>query len=312
MTDIVTLTPNPAVDVSTSVDRIVPVYKLRGTSQRRDPGGGGINVARVVKRLGGDASAIYPVGGATGALLRKLLDREGVASRTFAIAEETRENFFVSESSTGQPYRFILPGPQLSEGEWLDCLKLLSAIRPFPRFVVASGSLPGAVPDDFYARIARIAKQRGARMMLDTSGPALAAAVAEGVDLIKPNLREMRELAGSEPADAKAWEAAARDIVQSGKVAVIALTMGHLGAVLVTRDRVLRAPPLPVVPVSAVGAGDSFLGALIWRLSSGADLADAFRQAVAAGAAALLNQGTELCEPDDVKRLSEQVIVEAG
>ena len=312
MTDIVTLTPNPAVDVSTSVDKIVPVYKLRGTSQRRDPGGGGINVARVVKRLGGDVSAIYPVGGATGALLRKLLDREGVASRTFAIAEETRENFFVSESSTGQPYRFILPGPQLSEGEWLDCLKLLSAIHPFPRFVVASGSLPGAVPDDFYARIARIAKQRGARMMLDTSGPALAAAVAEGVDLIKPNLREMRELAGSEPADARAWEAAARDIVHSGKVAVIALTMGHLGAVLVTRDLVLRAPPLPVVPVSAVGAGDSFLGALIWRLSSGADLADAFRQAVAAGAAALLNQGTELCEPDDVKRLSEQVIVEAG
>lgn len=312
MTDIVTLTPNPAVDVSTTVERIVPVYKLRGTSQRRDPGGGGINVARVVKRLGGDIRAIYPVGGATGDLLRRLLDREGVASQTFAIAEETRENFFVSESSTGQPYRFILPGPWLKDGEWLECLNLLSGMEPFPRFVVASGSLPGAVPDDFYARVARIAKRRGARMMLDTSGPALAAAVAEGVDLIKPNLREMRELAGSEPADANAWEAAARDIVHSGKVAVIALTMGHLGAVLVTRDQVLRARPLPVVPVSAVGAGDSFLGALIWRLSSGTDLAESFRQAVAAGAAALLNQGTELCQPDDVKRLSEQVIVEAG
>ena len=297
MTDIVTITPNPAVDLWTSVERIVPVSKLRGTSQRRDPGGGGINVARVIKRLGGDVSAIYSVGGVTGELLRKLLDKAGVASRTFAIAEETREDFFVSEISTGQPYRFILPGPRLSESEWQECLRLLSGIEPFPRFVVASGSLPDGVPDDFYARVARIAKQRGARMILDTSGRALAEAVAEGVDLIKPNLREMRELAGSEPSNANEWEAAARALVHSGKVAVIALTMGHLGAVLVTRDQVLRAQPLPVTPVSAVGAGDSFLGALIWRLAAGADLRESFRQAVAAGAAALLNPGTELCRP---------------
>ena len=312
MTDIVTITPNPAVDLWTSVERIVPVSKLRGTSQRRDPGGGGINVARVIKRLGGDVSAIYSVGGVTGELLRKLLDKAGVASRTFAIAEETREDFFVSEISTGQPYRFILPGPRLSESEWQECLRLLSGIEPFPRFVVASGSLPDGVPDDFYARVARIAKQRGARMILDTSGRALAEAVAEGVDLIKPNLREMRELAGSESSNANEWEAAARALVHSGKVAVIALTMGHLGAVLVTRDQVLRAQPLPVTPVSAVGAGDSFLGALIWRLAAGADLRESFRQAVAAGAAALLNPGTELCRPDDVKRLAEKVILKAA
>ena len=312
MTDIVTITLNPAVDVSTSVERIVPVAKLRGISQRRDPGGGGINVARVVKRLGGRASALYPVGGVTGDLLRKLLDREGVPSRTFPIIQETREDFFVSETSTGQPYRFILPGPQLTEGEWQECLALLANVEPFPRFVVASGSLPGGVPDDFYARVARIAKQRGARMILDTSGPALVAAVTEGVDLIKPNLREMRELAGHEPSDAIEWEATAKALVHSGKVAVVALTMGHLGAVLVTRDRILRAQPLAIKPVSAVGAGDSFLGALIWRRASGADLEESFRQAVAAGAAALLNQGTELCLPNDVKRLAEQVILTAG
>lgn len=309
MTEIVTVTLNPTVDLSTTVERIVPVLKLRGTSQRRDPGGGGINVARVITRLGGDVSAIYSVGGTTGELLRKLLGQEGVASRTFAIAGETREDFFVSEISTGQPYRFILPGPQLHEFEWQECLKLVSEIEPFPRFVVASGSLPGGVPDDFYARLARIAKQRGARTVLDTSGPALAAAVAEGVDLIKPNLREMRELTGSEPSDATEWEAAARSLVHHGKVATIALTLGHLGAVLVTPDQVLRAAPLPITPVSAVGAGDSFLGALIWRLASGADLENSFRHAVAAGAAALLNPGTALCRPDDVKRLADDVIL---
>ncbi|MGA7803515.1 1-phosphofructokinase family hexose kinase, partial [Bradyrhizobium sp.] len=265
MTDIVTITPNPAVDLSTSVERIVPVTKLRGTSQRRDPGGGGINVARVIKRLGGDVSAIFPVGGATGDLLRRLLDREAVACETFAIAEETREDFFVSEISTGQPYRFILPGPRLSEREWQECLTLLSRLEPFPRFIVGSGSLPEGVPDDFFARVAVIARQHGARMMLDTSGRALAAAVAEGVDLIKPSLREMRELAGSEPSDAGTWEAAARALIHRGKVGIVALTMGHLGAVLVTKDLVLRAEPLAITPVSAVGAGYSFLGALIWR-----------------------------------------------
>ena len=257
MTDIVTITPNPAVDLS---------------SQRRDPGGGGVNVARVIKRLGGEASAIYPVGGAMGALLRELLDGEGVASRTFAITDETREDFFVSETSTGQQYRVILPGPRLNEAEWQECLNLVSSIEPFPRFVVASGSLPAGVPDDFYARIARIAKQRGARMVLDTSGAALAAAVDEGVDLIKPNLREMRELSGAEPSDAREWEEAAKTIGREKQIPVIALTMGHLGAALVTNDRILRARPLAITPLSAVGAGDSFLAALIWQLATGADL----------------------------------------
>lgn len=311
MTDIVTITPNPAVDLSTAIEKLVPVYKLRGTLQRRDPGGGGINVARVIKRLGGDVSAIYPIGGATGDSLRRLVEQEGVASRTFAIADETREDFFVSEISTGQQYRFILPGPKLAESEWRECLDLLFRTEPFPRFVVASGSLPGGVPDDFYARVARIAKERGAKMILDTSGAALPAAVAEGVYLIKPDLREMRELTNSEPASVDEWESAAKVIVRSGKVAVIALTMGHLGAALVTRDRALRAPPLAITPVSAVGAGDSFLGALIYGLASGARLDDAFRLAVAAGAAALLNPGTELCRPGEVKRLAEAVTLQS-
>lgn len=312
MTDIVTITPNPAVDLSTSVERIVPVDKLRGTSQRRDPGGGGINVARVIKRLGGDVSAIYPVGGVTGDLLRRFLDGEGVPSRTFAIAEEIREDFFVSETSTGRLFRFILPGPTLSYEEWQECLTMLSRLEPFPRFVVASGSLPRGVPDDFYARVTRIVKQRGARMILDASGPALAIAVAEGVELIKPNLREMSELAGHEPSDAGEWEAAAKALVHTGRVSIVALTMGHLGAVLVTRNQVWRAKPIAVAPLGAVGAGDSFLGALLWKIASGGDLKESFRYAVAAGAAALLHQGTGLCLPGDVERLAQQVDIMAA
>jgi 6-phosphofructokinase 2 len=310
MTGIVTITPNPAVDVSTTVERIIPVHKLRGTSERRDPGGGGINVARVIRRIGGEVTAIYPAGGAIGDLLRRLLEEEGVASQALAIASETREDFFVNETATGQQYRFILPGPRLEEAEWKACLAAVAALDPVPRFLVGSGSLPAGVPDDFYAQMARIAKRKGARVILDTSGPALAAAVAEGVDLIKPNLREMRELAGSDPDDSMAWEGAARVLIEQGKAEVIALTMGHLGAVLMTRDATLRAKPLPIQPLSAVGAGDSFLGALVFGMAAGDAPADCFRRAVAAGAAALLNPGTGLCRPEDVARLAREVVIE--
>jgi 6-phosphofructokinase 2 len=312
MTDIATITLNPAIDLSTTVDKILPVAKLRGQSQRRDPGGGGINVARVIRRLGGDARAIYPVGGAIGMLLRQLLDSEGVTSHTWPIAAETRENFFVDEVATDKQYRFILPGPRLGEVEWQECLRLVAEIEPFPKVLVASGSLPDGVPHDFYARLARIAKPRGAKFILDTSGPALAAAVAEGVDLVKPNLREMRELCGSEPSNAHEWEAAAKELVESRRASVVALTMAHLGAALVTREVTLRAPPLPITPRSAVGAGDSFLAALIWRMACGAPIVEAFRLAVAAGAAALLHPGTALCRPDDVARLAGQVTVETA
>ncbi|WP_316189217.1 MULTISPECIES: 1-phosphofructokinase family hexose kinase [unclassified Bradyrhizobium] len=312
MSNIVTITPNPAVDLSTVVEKIVPVMKLRGTTQRRDPGGGGINVARVITRFGGDVTAVYPVGGATGALLNKLVAREGVASLTFPTADETREDFFVQEAATGQPYRFILPGPTLDEREWQAGLALLTALEPFPRYVIGSGSLPHGVPIDFYGRVAKLARERGATFILDTSGPALAAAAEAGVDLIKPSLREMRELAGGELADAAQWETAARALVHSGKVGTVALTMGHLGAVLVTRDLVLRARPLAITPVSAVGAGDSFLGALVAKLAAGAAIDEAFRWAVAAGAAALLHPGTALCDPIDVSRLAGEVQLQAA
>ncbi|MGQ0681475.1 1-phosphofructokinase family hexose kinase [Bradyrhizobium sp.] len=309
MTAIVTVTLNPAVDLSTAVERIVPVHKMRGTSQRHDPGGGGINVARVVARLGGDVSAIYLAGGAMGDLLRRLLEGEGIAGRALPIAGETREDFFVDETSTGQQYRFILPGPRLAEHEWKSCLAAVAGLDPFPRFLVASGSLPDGVPDDFYAQLARIAKPRGASVILDTSGAALAAAVAEGVDLIKPNLREMRELSGGADTPA-AWEVAAERLIDGGGARIVALTMGHLGAALVTSEGILRARPLTITPRSAGGAGDSFQGALVFGLAAGNAPADCFRSAVAAGAAALLHPGTELCRPDDVARLTRDVVIE--
>jgi len=308
LTQITTITPNPAIDVSTSVEKIAPFTKLRCAPARQDPGGGGINVARVVKRLGGEATAIYPAGGETGKLLRSLVDREGVHSLPVPTSKETRQDFTVFEETTRQQYRFVLPGASLSEREWQECLGLLASGGHHPKFVVASGSLPPGVPEEFFAKVARVAKEGGAKMILDTSGLPLKIALKEGLYLIKPNLREFRELTDSGAADEGALIGKARELIDQGFVECVALSLGPHGALLITRDRALRANGLPIKPVSVVGAGDSFMGAMVWSLAEGHSLDIALRYAVAAGSSALLSPGTQLCQSDDVIRLLAEVV----
>jgi 6-phosphofructokinase 2 len=308
---IVTVTINPTIDVSTSVDRVVPVHKLRCRGLQRDPGGGGINVARVVRRLGTDVTAVYTAGGSIGQFLQQLVERERIGSHPVRIAAETRESFTVNEDATGEQFRFVLEGPRLQPQEWAECFHALETLEPFPGYLVASGGLAPGVPDDFYVRVARLAKARGAKFVVDTSGPALRAALEEGVYLIKPNRRELVELVGRPLDDEGAWVEACRGIVDAKQAAVVVLTLGHQGALLVTREGAWRAPALNVKPVSAVGAGDSFLGGMVWSLASGHGLEAAFRYGVACGTAALLTPGTELCHRDDVQRLLADVALRA-
>lgn len=309
MPDIVTITMNPAIDVSTSVEQVEPVRKLRCGPARRDPGGGGINVARVVQRLGGDVLAIYPAGGPIGTLLAQRLAAEHLPSLAIEIAGDTREDFTVVETATGAEFRFVLPGPRLGSAEWRACLEAVT--RADARFVVASGSLPEGAPRDFHAQLAERTRKAGRRFVLDCSGPALEAALEAGVWLVKPNLRELQELTGQALDDEPARLAAARAIIGRGGAEIVALTMGERGALLVTADRAWRTPALPIRRVSSVGAGDSFVGGMVWALASGLDLQDALRHGLAAGSAALLSSGTELCRPAEVRRLLPRVEIEA-
>jgi 6-phosphofructokinase 2 len=272
MTSIVTVTANPAIDVSTSVDKLFAMHKLRCTVARRDPGGGGVNVARVVQRLGGDVAAVYLAGGLTGQLLRRLVEREGIESVAIEISEETREDFTVLEQASSQQYRFVLPGPLVKDSEWHSCLESVEQKTEVAGFIVASGSLPPGVPDDFYARLARLSKDQGCNMVLDTGGAALAAALKEGVYLVKPNLRELQELVHAPLVRETDWIDASRRLIDSGGAQVVALTLGHHGALVTTVSSALRALALPIRAVSAVGAGDSFLGAMVWSLANGMNL----------------------------------------
>jgi len=310
MNRIVTCTANPAIDVSTVVDRIEPFRKLRCAEARRDPGGGGINVARVVRRFEGQPTAIYPAGGPTGALLRSLMERETVDSISIPIVGETREDFTVIEKESGREFRFVLPGPALSAEECHALIEALARIAPRPAFVVASGSLPPGVPAQFYANLVRTAKAMHAQLVLDTSGPALEASLDEGVFLVKPNLREFRELMQAPMENETQMVQAARRLTAAGRAQVVALTLGEQGALLVTRDQAWRGSAPQMAPVSTVGAGDSFLGAMVFSLAMGRSLADCLRYGIAAGGAALLSPGTELCRLRDVERLLPEIVIE--
>lgn len=302
---------NPAVDLSTDTERVAPTEKLRCGAALHDAGGGGVNVARVLARLGGAAHALCPAGGSSGEWLKARMATEAMDATFLLLTDETRVSFTVHEQSSGAEYRFVMPGPTLSEAEWRSCLQALMDLNPFPVWVVASGSLPPGVPADFYARLACLCRERGARLVLDAAGPALAAAMAEGVYLVKPNLRELSELVGAPLESPAAWCAAAQGLVDRGAAEVVALTLGHLGAVLVTREGLWCADPLAVPVVSAVGAGDSFVGGMVWALHDGQPLLDAFAWGVAAGSATLLTAGTALCRAEDVRRLRTQVVLSA-
>lgn len=304
---LVTLTVNPALDLSTRVEEMRPFSKLRCHGERRDPGGGGINVARVAIRLGGDPLAIFPAGGPIGRYLADLLAGDGVRTVVVPIRGNTREDVTVTESRSGRQFRFVLAGPYLEQTEWERVLGECESRLKEGSMVVASGSLAPGVPDDFYARLAGIAKARHARLLLDCSGAPLEKALAIGVHLIKPNLREFRGLLGRPLPDRESRLAGARDLIASGAVDIVALSLAEEGALFVGRDFAFDAKAPSVKPVSTVGAGDSFLGALVARLAAGGDRREAFRSAVAAGTAALLGSGTELCRFDDIERLRASV-----
>jgi 6-phosphofructokinase 2 len=310
MTHLLTVTMNPSVDIWTTVDRVVPSRKMRCGPERRDPGGGGVNVARVATRLGHEATALFPAGGAIGQQFRALVEAEKLRAVAIAIEGETREDFTVVERAGGTEYRFVAQGPLLREREWRACLEAIEALPGRIDCIVASGSLPPGAPEDFYARVAALARGRGAPVAVDASGAALRAALDHGVDLIKPSLGEMRELSGRELADPAACVTVCRDFVQAGKARIVALTLGGQGALLGTVEGVWRAWPMPIKAESTVGAGDSFLAAMVCALGAGASSVEAFRAAMAAGSAALLASGTQLCRAEDVARLSPQIHID--
>ncbi|WP_437719355.1 1-phosphofructokinase family hexose kinase [Sorangium sp. So ce448] len=303
---IVTVTLNPCIDKTFSVDRVVADRKLAGQDVHEYPGGGGINVARVITRLGGEAHALWSRGGHMGSRLARLLDAELVPHAPVPIEGETRENLIVTDRSTGEQYRFGMPGPPLSDADRRRWMEHLRQIPPSVEYVVFSGSLPDAAPAAWYGDLLRAAPG-GCKLIVDTKGAALRRALERGVYLVKPNVRELEEIAGREMSHDQEIERAAREMVERGGAEVVVVSLGRGGAILITAGGVDRFSS-PSVPVrSKVGAGDSMVGGLSAALVERRPLDEAVRFGVAAGAAAVMNDGTELCRRDDAERLFKSV-----
>ncbi len=306
MDGIATITMNPALDVTSTTDRIIATEKLRCTAPRHDPGGGGINVARAVRALGGDAIAVFPVGGLVGQRLQQLLNEEQVPVLPVTIAESCRQSFMIDEGETGLQFRFIMPGPSMSAIEQEGCLDRLTSLEPKPRYVVGSGSLPPGVSIDFYARLAERVRTLGAQLIVDTSGEALRQAGCDRIYLLKPSLRELQLLLAREIKDEAQQESAARELVKSGRCEVAVLSLGAAGALVATVEGCWRFAAPTVRVRSTVGAGDSMVAGIVLSLVRGLSILEAVRFGVAAGGAALMRPGTELCDRKDTERLLAQ------
>lgn len=307
MMSIATLTVNPALDVSVTVPHVVPGRKLRCSVPIYEPGGGGVNVARAVKNLGGNALAVVAIGGPTGARLMELLAAEGVQHQAVPVAGWTRENLNAHEEASGNQFRFCMPGVPLQEPEWRTLITAMTEIEPVPGIAVLSGSLPPGVPADFYARVGHALRARGSRIVLDASGEALKHGVGPHVSVLKVSVHELESLTGTKDADETRLVQLASEVVASSGCEVLVVSLGAGGALWVTsglRER-LAAPTVPVR--STVGAGDSMVAGIALALARGEMIDAALRLGVAAGAAAVMRPGTGLCGRDDVLHLLPQI-----
>jgi len=302
---IVTVTLNPAIDKSTVTDLIQPEAKQRCSDVFNEPGGGGINVSKALKKLKAESIALFPAGGHNGEKLKSLLAAEEIPFHSIDSSVETRENWVVLESETNHQFRFTFPGKSIEE--WV-IKKLVDDILSFsPTYVVASGSLPPGLPDYFYGLIVNTANSVGAKCIVDTSGPALQALKGKNAFLIKPNISELCKMLNVDSLQNNEVADAAQQAVREGFAELIAVSMGPDGAWLVTTDEKHFASAPVVKKKSTVGAGDSMLAGITYMLQQHQPLQQVINFGVACGSAATMNEGTQLFKIEDVHKLYEQI-----
>ncbi|KFC11756.1 6-phosphofructokinase class II [Trabulsiella guamensis ATCC 49490] len=303
MANIYTLTLAPSLDCATLTPQIYPEGKLRCTVPVFEPGGGGINVARAITFLGGKATAIFPAGGATGEHLVSLLADEHVPVDAVNAHDWTRQNLHVHVESSGEQYRFVMPGASLNDDEFRQLEEKVLQIEK-GAILVISGSLPPGVKTERLVQLINAARHNGIRCVVDSSGDALVAALEiGGIELVKPNQKELSALVKRELTQPDDVRKAAQEIVQSGKALRVIVSLGPQGALGVDASSCVQVVPPPVKSQSTVGAGDSMVGAMTLKLAENASLQDMVRFGVAAGSAATINQGTRLCSLENTRKI---------
>lgn len=309
-TPVLTLTLNPALDMATTVAKVVPDQKLRCAEPHLDPGGGGLNVARAIVALGGESLALVALGGLTGDRLAGLIRQDGVPFLALTAPGETRQSLTVTDASSGQQYRFMLPGPVWHEADQDRLFLLLRASARPGAIGVISGSQPPGVPVDFPARLARA--MPGLSVVLDTSGAPLRAAIADpipGLAVLRMDDKEAEEIAGHALETRVQSADFAEDLVRRGVARRVIVARGADGSVMAEAGRRLFARAARVQVVSRVGAGDSFVAGFVLAVARGLDGAAALAWGAAAASAAVTTDATHLCRLADVTRLLPECAV---
>ncbi len=303
---ILTLTMNPAADIACTAESVRPTIKMRTGEERIDPGGGGVNVSRVLHGLGCPTRALLLAGDVTGRLVEELLDQQGVPWQSVPIQGRTRISYTVHDRANGNEFRFVPKGPEILPQETAALLDILRATDA--EWIIASGSLPPCVPTDFYAQEAAIASARGQKFVLDSSGePLHAAAAGHGVELIKLSQDELAALVGHDVDTEAAQESSIADLLARQAARIIVVSLGADGAVMGSPEGIHRLPALKVEVRSAVGAGDSFLAGMVMALSRGLSSKQALALGTATGAAAVSNYGTAMVHRADVLAFYQQL-----
>ncbi|MBU3028516.1 1-phosphofructokinase family hexose kinase [Paracoccus marinaquae] len=308
---ILTVTLNPALDLSTAADEVRPDLKLRCDKPVVDPGGGGINVSRAIKIMGGQSTAMVALGGATGARIAEMLKSDGLSLMRLTAPGETRQSLAVTDRSTGGQYRFVLPGPEWHMAQVADMMSAIAEAARAGGWVVVSGSNPPGVAPGFEQMLTVRLKDGRAKLVVDTSGEALRAMAGSSiaVDVLRMDSHEAEGLAGR-PLPLRGDSAAfAAGLVKDGAAKAVIVARGADGSVIAGPDGAWHAEAAKVPVVSAVGAGDSFVAGFVLAMAQSRPVEDALALGAAAASAAVMTPATELCHRDEVDRLYAERVV---
>lgn len=306
--DVVTVTVNPAIDQTVWIPAFRAGAVNRVLGEHSSPGGGGINVAADLARFGISVLATGLLGTQNATAFEALLADEGVADAFVRIPGITRTDVKIADDVAGVTTDINFPGFGVAPDELVALTATVIAAVVPGHWVVLTGSLPVGVPTETYRDLVDVVHAQGGLVALDTSGPALAEALAATPDLVKPNRAELEELVGGPLRDRDDVVAAARSVVARG-VRTVVVSLGAEGAVFVRAEEAVFAAPLPVKVATTVGAGDAMMAGIIAGLLQGLDLEDVAALATAFSAATITKVGSH-AEPVVVRRTVADVIVE--